>query len=147
MCQARTKGSGELCAALPGWGGMFRCLLGSKRMLLPSMNTRVQENSQNGELKVGPSPRQPVPWAIPSEREGGHILECTTGFPHHCLYGSPSPQKRPETSPSQAPRVERRVPADRQSPQARSTQGAVVHKVLPQFIPMCNGLTERKAGV
>lgn len=67
----RTKGSGLLCAALLGWGDMLRRLLGSKRTLLLGMNTRVQENSQNGELKVGPSPRQPGPWTIPSGREGG----------------------------------------------------------------------------
>lgn len=52
-----------------------------------------------------------------------------------CVCGSPSPQKRTGARPSQALHVERRVPADRQSPQARSAQGAVVHKVLPQFIP------------
>lgn len=133
----RTKGSGLLCAALLGWGDMLRRLLGSKRTLLLGMNTRVQENSQNGELKVGPSPRQPGPWTIPSGREGGVHPGMYHWLPHHflCVCGSPSPQKRPGARPSQALHVERRVPADRQSPQARSAQGAVVHKVLPQFIP------------
>lgn len=81
----RTEGSGELCAALPGCGGMLRRLLGSKRTLLLGMNTRVQENSQNGELKVGPSPRQPGPWTIPSGREGGVHPGMYHWLPHHCL--------------------------------------------------------------
>lgn len=29
---------------------------------------------------------QPDPWAISNERERERILECTTGFPHHCHY-------------------------------------------------------------
>lgn len=36
---------------------MLRDLLGPRRMLLTGMNTCVQEKLQNGELKVGPSPR------------------------------------------------------------------------------------------
>lgn len=124
----RTKGSGELCAALPG-GGMLRRLLGSKRTLLLGMNTRVQENSQNGELKLGPSPRQPGPWTIPSGREGGGASwNVPLASPSRSLCGSPSPQKRPGARPSQALHVEaspcrQAEPTGQVSPRSCGPQG------------------------
>ena len=82
---------------------VLRRLLGSRTMLLPGVNTCVVENPQNGEPKVGPSPRQPGPWAIPSREEGGRILERTTGFPRHGSRVARPPPQRLRVSPRPGP--------------------------------------------
>lgn len=74
-------------------------LLGSRRTLLPGVNTCVVENPQNGEPKVGPSPRQPGPWAIPSRKErGGASWNVPPASPITAAQG-PTPTPEAESEP------------------------------------------------
>lgn len=136
LCQVRCHG--EPGGALPRVH-MLRGLLSSRRMLLPGANTCVVENPQNGEPKVGPSPRQPGPWAIPSRKEGGaHPGMYHWPPPITAVHGLTPPQ-RLMVRPSGAFHPERGDPPGTEPAGQASLRSPRSTTACLSLSPTCNG--------